>query len=266
MADNKSHSSEVLKQVVSERVATLTLSRPDSRNALNRELLDQLSLVLDELNSNELVDVIVITAEDPVFCAGLDLRELEPGGSLDLSLLIQGGVPWPKKKKPWIGAINGAAVTGGLELALACDFLIASDQARFADTHSRVGIQPFWGLSVLLPQAVGVRFARQMSATGNFVDAQEALRVGLVNEVVPHSQLLDRAMEIASDVASNDQLALQVLFDGYNETTRLSFNEAFAAEHLRAFRWQGSEANALKIAERREAITQRGRSQSENQR
>ncbi len=100
--------------------------------------------------------------------------------------LTRAGSPLPPRIKPLIGAINGAAVTGGLELALACDFLIASDQARFADTHARIGIQPFWRLSVLLPQAVGFRNARQMSATGNFIDAERALLIGLVNEIVYH--------------------------------------------------------------------------------
>ena len=95
--------------------------------------------------------------------------------------------------KPVIGAINGAAVTGGLELALYCDILIASEQARFADTHARVGLLPTWGLSVRLPQKVGVGMARRMSLTGDYLSAADALRAGLVTEVVPHDQLLATA-------------------------------------------------------------------------
>ena len=142
-------------------------------------------------------------------------------------------------------------MTGGLELALACDFLIASDRARFSDTHARVGLQPFWGLSVLLPQAVGLRNARQMSATGNFIDAERALRIGLVNEVVPHEQLLDHAMRIAHDIVTNDQAAMRALFDGYLESANEPPETALKTEHLRAIRWQRSGFDAGRIAARR---------------
>ena len=92
--------------------------------------------------------------------------------------------------KPIIGAVNGVAVTGGLELVLNCDFLVASERARFADTHARVGVHPLWGLTVLLPQAIGIRRAREMSATGNYVDARLALEWGLVNWVHPDDRLI----------------------------------------------------------------------------
>ncbi len=135
----------------------------------------------------------VLTGADQAFCADLDLQEL---GSTAANLSsgqpveTQGhrrGAPWPVMTKPVIGAINGAAVTGGLEVALQCDFLIASERAGFADTHARVGVMPAWGLTVLLPQAIGLRRAKEMSLTGNFVGATEALALGLVNRgVVPH--------------------------------------------------------------------------------
>ena len=96
--------------------------------------------------------------------------------------------PFPKLSKPLIGAVNGVAITGGFELALNCDFLVASEHAKFGDTHSRVGVMPGWGLTVLLPQAIGVRRAREMSFTGNFMLADEALAFGLVNHVVPHDE------------------------------------------------------------------------------
>ncbi len=134
------------------------------------------------------VDVVIVTGADPVFCAGLDLKEL--GGQIGLPDISP---RWPAMTKPVIGAINGAAVTGGLELALYCDILIASEQARFADTHARVGLLPTWGLSVRLPQKVGVGLARRMSMTGDYLSAADALRAGLVTEVVPHDQLLPAA-------------------------------------------------------------------------
>src|SRR3984957_14663804 len=106
--------------------------------------------------------------------------------------------------KPVVGAINGPAVTGGLELALQCDFLIASERARFADTHARVGVMPGWGLTVLLPQAIGLRRAKEMSLTGNYMDAAEALAVGLVNRIVTHDELLPTALALGRDIVSND--------------------------------------------------------------
>ena len=180
-------------------VSTITLNRPAKRNALSSELFAAMQGALVEADGDERVCAIVLTGADPAFCAGLDLEEL---GSTGKNLRVGGPrpwqpgggrlPPWPVMTKPVIGAINGAAVTGGLELALQCDFLVASDRARFADTHARVGIMPGWGLTVLLPQAVGVRRAKEMSLTGNYVGAEEALALGLVNRVVPHEELLPR--------------------------------------------------------------------------
>ena len=123
--------------------------------------------------------------------------------------------PFQPRTKPLIGAINGVAVTGGFELALACDFLIASDRARFADTHSRVGIQPGWGLTVLLTEAVGVRRARELSATGNFLDAPTALTWGLVNHDVAHDELLPYCRQLAADIVSNDQAGVRQILATY---------------------------------------------------
>src|SRR4029077_8049205 len=107
--------------------------------------------------------------------------------------------PFPAHTKLLIGAINGPAITGGFEVALNCDFLIASDRARFADTHARVGVMPGWGLTVLLAQRIGVARAKQMSVTGNYVDAQTAYEWGLVNHVVAHDELLPFCRTLAAD-------------------------------------------------------------------
>ena len=183
---------DILLNKTEERVRTLTLNRPESRNALSAALRDQFFAALAEAEADDGVDVVILTGADPVFCAGLDLKEL--GGS---SALPDISPRWPSMSKPVIGAINGAAVTGGLELALYCDVLIASEQARFADTHARVGLLPTWGLSVRLPQKVGVGVARRMSLTGDYLSAEVALRAGLVTEVVPHDQLLSAARGVA---------------------------------------------------------------------
>ena len=154
-----------------ERVRTLTLNRPQSRNALSSALRDQFFGALTDAETDDGVDVVIVTGADPVFCAGLDLKEL--GNTTELPDISP---KWPPMSKPVIGAINGAAVTGGLEIALYCDILIASEHARFADTHARVGLLPTWGLSVRLPQKVGVGMARRMSMTGDYLSAEEALQ------------------------------------------------------------------------------------------
>ena len=171
---------------VTERIATVTLNRPEARNALSGEVLRLLPKLLLQADADPDVDVLVLTGTDPAFCAGLDLKELGSGGGgvsgsiarEDGHSPLGGRGPMPKLTKPLIGAINGVAVTGGFELALNCDFLVASERAKFGDTHARVGVMPGWGLTVLLPQAIGVRRAREMSFTGNFIDADEAFKLG----------------------------------------------------------------------------------------
>ena len=147
---------DILLIDTTDRVRTLTLNRPESRNALSSGLRKQFFAALRDAEADDGVDVVIFTGTDPVFCAGLDLKELG-----DTTELPDISPKWPPMNKPVIGAINGAAVTGGLELALYCDILIASDRARFADTHARVGLLPTWGLSVRLPQKVGVGMARR---------------------------------------------------------------------------------------------------------
>ncbi len=186
---------DVLLIDTQDRVRTLTLNRPQARNALSSALRAQFFGALRDAEADDSVDVVILTGADPVFCAGLDLKEL--GDSTELPDISP---QWPPMTKPVIGAINGAAVTGGLEFALYCDILIASEQARFADTHARVGLLPTWGLSVRLPQKVGVGMARRMSLTGDYLSAADALRAGLVTEVVPHEELLPTARRIAASI------------------------------------------------------------------
>ena len=174
-------SSDVVLYESSDRIATVTLNRPAARNALSSEVLALLPRLLERADTDPDVDVVILTGADPAFCAGLDLKELgDTAGNLR-GTGADGGTnasgvrgPFPAMTKPLIVAVNGVAITGGFELALNCDFLIASERAKFGDTHSRVGIMPGWGLTVLLPQAIGVRRAREMSYTGNFMLADEA--------------------------------------------------------------------------------------------
>ncbi|WP_426571682.1 enoyl-CoA hydratase [Aquihabitans sp. McL0605] len=252
---------------VADQIATITLNRPDARNALSGALLKELVTSVKAAQADDAVSVIILTGADPAFCAGLDLKELGAGASTLTSTRprddtpVERRGPLPPGPKPVIGAINGAAITGGFELALACDFLVASDRARFADTHARVGIQPWWGLTVLLPQAIGLRRAREMSATGNFCDAQKALEWGLVNHVVPHDHLLPFTRGLAADIVSSDQRAVRQIYDTYARGSRVTVGDAWMVENDVAAAWQGQGLDPDEIERRRQGITDRGRGQ-----
>lgn len=249
---------EVLLDVTGN-VATVTLNRPERRNALSSTLLTGLRELLSDIDSRPDVRAIVLTGADPAFCAGLDLHELGQPGSRLGSRSNRNAVP--DLTTPLIGAVNGATVTGGLELALACDFLIASDRATFADTHARMGIQPGWGLTVALPEAVGYRRAREMSATGNFIDARTALEWGLVNHVVPHSELLAFSRGLAADIASSDPDALGVMFATYDAGSQVSRGEARQIETTAGAGFHASGIDHEKVSRRRDAVIERGRAQ-----
>ncbi len=258
--------SDVVLYEVSERIATITLNRPEARNALSSEVLRLLPQRLREAGASDDVDVVILTGSDPAFCAGLDLKELgSTGGNLGATGADgrpnRDGVrgPFPAMVKPLIGAVNGVAITGGFELALNCDFLVASEFAKFGDTHSQVGVMPGWGLTVLLPQAIGVRRAREMSFTGNFLLADEALQFGLVNHVVSHADLLPFTRQLARDIIGNDQPGVRQMRATYGEITAEA--AGWQIEATNAGRWQRENFSAEKVEARRLAIQQRGRQQ-----
>ncbi len=247
-------------------VATVTMNRPEARNALNGELLGALRSTMATLDTDDSVAVVIVTGADPAFCAGLDLKQLGPrpaAGAPDPGNV--GGGPWTPMTKPVIGAVNGPAVTGGLEIALHCDFLVASELARFADTHARVGLLPGWGLSVLLPQAVGIRKARELSFTGAFLAADEAYRCGLVNHVVTHNQLMPAVHAIAREIAANDGAAVRALVAGYRDAAATTVADGLRIESERAAAWNSDQRALGDVANRRDAIIQRGRGLVANQ-
>jgi enoyl-CoA hydratase len=249
------NSADILLIGTQDRVRTLTLNRPQARNALSRELRRRFFQALRDAEADDDVDVVVLTGADPVFCAGLDLRELG-----DTTELPDISPQWPPRNKPVIGAINGAAVTGGLEFALYCDILIASELARFADTHARVGLLPTWGLSVRLPQKVGVGLARRMSLTGDYLSATDALRAGLVTEVIPHDELLPTARRVAASIVGNNQKAVRALLASYHRIDAAQTDAGLWIEAMSAKQWMNS-ATGNDIAANRDAVLQRGRAQ-----
>ncbi|MDY7100278.1 MAG: enoyl-CoA hydratase [Actinomycetota bacterium] len=258
---------DVVLVEVADRVGTVTLNRPEARNALSSEVLRRLPLVMADLDANDDVDVVVLTGADPAFCAGLDLKELGSTGSNLGAGQADGRTqrrgPWEPLTKPLIGAVNGVAVTGGFELALNCDFLVASTNARFADTHARVGVMPGWGLTVMLPQAVGVRRARELSTTGNFLDAETALAWGLVNHVVAHDELLAFARKLAADIIGNDQPGVRQVLATYAATADVAVGEAWEVERSMARAWSSRGFDPAEVEKRREKIMARGREQTQ---
>jgi len=261
-------SDDVLLVEVADRIATVTMNRPGARNALNRDLRRALHDAMEGLDADDAVDVVILTGADPAFCAGLDLKELGSSSGASVEALgrtpaadPQARGPFPLIGKPVIGAVNGVAITGGFEVALRCDFLVASERAAFADTHARVGIMPDWGLTVLLPQAIGVRRAREMSATGNFVDAATALTWGLVNHVVPHDDLIPFTRQLALDSANNDQRAVRRMLQTYREVSGTTVDEGWAIEVGVSVEWEGAGFDPAEIEARRRGVVDRGRTQ-----
>ena len=242
-------------------VRLITLNRPEARNALSTELMDRLVEALHAAEDDPGVQAVVLTGADPAFCAGVDLREAGASGLPTTAVIDPKASPWwvlHHMNTPVIGAVNGPAITGGLEIVLQCSFLLASERAVFGDTHARVGVHPGGGLTGLLPQAVGLRKAREMSLTGNFINAAEAHRLGLVNHVVQHEDLIPMSLRLAGDIAGADPRTATALNQSYRDVAALPLGEGLALERERFTTW---EYNPADIEARRAAIADRGRSQ-----
>ena len=245
-------------------IAVVTMNRPAAMNALSRQLRADLAATMRALEADPEVRVVILTgAGDRAFTAGLDLKELGEQGLAAAN--AEGADENPVKAielltKPCIGAINGVAITGGFEVALACDVLIASDRARFADTHARVGIMPGWGLSQKLSRLIGPYRARELSLTGNFLDATTACAWGLVNRVVAPHELLPTAKRLAADMATIDPhfsaAYKRLIADGYAAT----FGEGMAIEAERSVA-ANAQVSAAAVETARAAVQARGRSQ-----
>ncbi len=247
-------------------VAVVTLNRPEAMNALSKALRAELHQALTALDHDPAVKVIVLTgAGERAFTAGLDLKEL--GGDPDGLRAANATEPSENPawaviacRKPVIGAINGVAITGGFEVALACDVLICSTNARFADTHARVGITPGWGLSQKLSRVIGPYRAKELSLSGNFLDAKTAYDWGLVNRVVEPAELMPAALKLASDMAQIEGEMLiaykGMIDDGYE----LSMRSGLELEHARSS-LHNRHVTPDMVEQRRLAVQARGRTQ-----
>ncbi|MFC1823299.1 enoyl-CoA hydratase [Thermodesulfobacteriota bacterium] len=249
-------------------IATLTLNRPQVLNALSRALMTSLADAFEDIERDTEIGVVIITGAGRAFSAGVDLKELssnvgQPDVTEDDSGIERLKRGMSECDRPIIGAINGVAITGGFELALACDILIASTDASFADTHARVGIIPGWGMSQKLPRLIGVARAKELSFTGNYISAEQAMEWGLVNRVVSPDELLPACRAMGKDMLSCAPGIIgkykRLIDDGYGMT----LSEGIELESKRATEFaKGVKADA--IDSRRKAVQERGRQQSKD--
>ena len=242
-------------------IATVTLSRAKKQNALSFEMFVELNKAIKNIKRDRSIRAVVINGDGKHFCAGMDLMELASGNGetaadADVNALAD---TIARFKGPVIAAVNGHAVTAGFELALACDVIIASKKARFADTHARVGILPGWGLSQRLPRLIGLSRAKELSFTGQPIYGEQAVAWGLANHVTEPENLLSKAEELAEHMCACVPHILQqykVLIDtGYN----MHLNEALAWENREAI-ISAEKATGDLIASRRAAVFDKGRS------
>jgi enoyl-CoA hydratase len=252
---------DVLRVEKHQSIATVTLNRPEAMNALSAELRSAITEGFRGLSDDDDVGVVILTGAGRAFCAGVDLKEL--GGEAGPTSAIGAGNPVAAMEacpKPIIGAINGFAITGGFELALGCDLLIASSAARFADTHARVGILPGWGLSQKLPRLIGIARAKELSLTGNFLSAEQAEKWGLVNRVVAPADLLPTCLALARDMLSCEPKTMRAYKALIDRGFARPFAEGIALERD-ASREHVKQVSAADVAARRQAIQERGRLQ-----
>ena len=247
-----------------ESHVVLRLNRPEKMNAMSVALREEGVAAFDAAAADDDVAAVVLTGNGSAFSAGIDLGELSQ----------KGGAPKPSGRgtadlvgamrrfpKPIIGAVNGVAITGGFELALACDFLVAGESGRFADTHGRVGLMPGWGMSQMLPKVVGPMRAKHLSLTGNFLDAATAAQWGLVSDVVADDELVDHAVSLANDIASCDPRAVRNLKGLYDAGMDVGFTEGLKLEKERN-RAHMANVSPEDIGARRADVQARGRTQT----
>ncbi|MEJ2282830.1 MAG: enoyl-CoA hydratase-related protein [Desulfobacterales bacterium] len=199
---------------VNEGIATITFNRPKALNALNRALLDEFSHALDAIAAEEDIRVLVLTgAGDKSFVAGADITELATYNSLSAKVFAEKGHMIIRKLQllpiAVIAAVNGFALGGGTEIAIACDFIYASENAKFGQPEINLGVIPGFGGTQRLPRLIGTNLAKELIYTGKMISGAEALQIGLANKVVPPDQLMEEVLKTAKEIASKGRVALR---------------------------------------------------------
>jgi enoyl-CoA hydratase len=222
----------IIVETTAHGIATLTFNRPERLNAMTLQLRSEMAEAIDALRSNPEIRVLVLTGAGRAFSAGLDLSEWSTPHRAGGAYIVNPVAAIEKFEGPVIGAINGYTITGGLELALACDMLIAANHAQFADTHVHVGLLPGWGGSVRLARRVGLPRAKELALTGRFFSAEEALAWGIVNRIVPAAELLPQAYSLAREMLVGVPATTKAYKRLLNEEYDRSLADALVVERL----------------------------------
>ncbi|HZR15167.1 MAG TPA: crotonase/enoyl-CoA hydratase family protein [Acidimicrobiia bacterium] len=228
------------------RTAVVTINRPDARNAVNGEVAEAMESTLDELERDDDVRVVVVTGAGPTFCAGADLKAVSRGGGGEVATKRGGFAGFTHRDfpKPVIAAVNGPAVAGGFEIVLACDIVVAADEAVFGIPEVKRGLFAAAGGLIRLPKRVALPLAMELALTGDTIDAQRAYTVGLANRVVPRDRVVDEAVAIAERIAGHPQLAVL--------NARRMVREALDLPEADA--WKRSNELAIEVFRRPDAI------------
>ena len=232
-------------------VLTITLNRPDVMNAFNLQMISEVSSALVSAEEDRNIKVVIITATGKVFCAGADLKEIRgffegphvksrdfDAFSQTLNRMLN---KVERLRKPVVAAINGYALAGGLELVMVCDLAVCSERAKLGDQHANVGLLPASGGTQRLPRLIGVRKAKELLFTGNMISAEEAGRLGLVNQIVPEDDLLTAAKEMAKKIADKSPIATEALKKLVFEGMQVDLDTALELERGAVVRHHGTQ-------------------------
>ena len=247
-------------------LAVVTLNRPEQMNALNAALRIAIGDAFAELEADPEVRAVIVTGAGRAFCAGMDLKEIGGGseGQTGYELSVAGQDAMRENiagfSGPVIAAVNGAAATAGFELALACDLIFVARGAKFLDTHARVGIVPGWGLSQRLPRLIGIARAKEISLSGNALEAERAYEWGLANRVCEPQRLLDEARALALDMCSCVPGVMEQVKTMIDTGYSMLFDDAMAYE-LETGIESSKQIDSAEIGRRRTAVIERGRKQ-----
>ncbi|MFK7877756.1 MAG: enoyl-CoA hydratase [Paracoccaceae bacterium] len=224
---------ETITVDVDDHICLIKLNRPDALNALNQQLLGELMDALEAADSNDSARCIVLTGSDKAFAAGADIKEMSSMSFSDVNqvnLFADAANRIARIRKPVIAAVSGYALGGGCELAMACDFIIASDTAKFGQPEINLGVIPGMGGSQRLTLAVGKSKAMDMNLTGRFMDAEEAERAGLVSRIVPSKKLMDETMNAAQKISEKSMIATRTCKEAVNRSFEVPLAEGLLTE------------------------------------
>jgi enoyl-CoA hydratase len=222
----------IVTEQYAPKVSLIQLNRPKELNALNLQLMSELRQVLQELDKNPEVRVIIISGNEQAFAAGADIKQMADKSAIDM-LTIDQFSTWDqirKTKKPLIAAVSGFALGGGCELAMTCDMIIASETAKFGQPEIKIGVMPGAGGTQRLTRALGKVRAMELVLTGRFLSAEDALKFGLVNKVVPVEMFMREAVALATEISQMSPIAVQLAKEAVNRSFETHLDEGLHFE------------------------------------